>query len=156
MAILVMPQILESWQLCHNMFSGWQMGYFQNFWIFLIKFGWSLSPSKLEAPYEVKFGRFPFFMEHATCALIFFSSKSIRSNCAQLLPCPKGRKPHQIGHHMWKILALVFGQLMGLPPKQAMPNKQKFLHPWSEVFTGYLWPTWCWALPCTSRSFPPT
>ena len=34
MTILVMPQVLESWQLCHNMLCGRQMSYSDKVWGF--------------------------------------------------------------------------------------------------------------------------
>ena len=108
------PQILESWKLRHNMLCIWQKSCSQEIGVFFSKFRWSRSPSKLKEPHEVIWEDFPFFMEQATCALIFF--KSIRSSHAQLSPCLKVKKnPIQIGHHMWKILALKFGQHMELP-----------------------------------------
>jgi hypothetical protein len=97
------------------------------FWDFWSKFRWSPSSSKLEGPHEVILGDIPFFMEQATCALIF--SKSIQSSCAQLSPCLKGKNPTQIGHHMWKILAPKFGQHTKPPPKnkKCQPNRKSHM-----------------------------
>ena len=97
------------------MLCGWKMSYSQKIGFFWSKFRWSPPHSKLEAHMRSFLGDFPFVMEQAICALTF--SKSIQSSCAQSSPCPKGKTPTQIGHHMWKILAPTFVQLMRLPPK---------------------------------------
>ena len=89
MTISVMPQNLEGWQLCHNMFCEWQVTYLDEVrhrqsWRGHMRSFWKISP---------------FFMEQATCALIYFS-KSIQSSCAQPPPCPKGKKKKK-NHPNW-------------------------------------------------------
>ena len=71
---------------------------------------------------------FPFFMEQATCALIFFldpSSQGVHNHHLVL----RGKYPTQIGHHMWKIpapkLAPTFGQHMEPPPQPSNANVTK-------------------------------
>jgi hypothetical protein len=79
MTTLVMPHILESWQLCYNMLLGWQMSYSQKIEFFGANLRWGPSPSKLEGPHKVILGDFPFFMEQATCALRATSHMRLRA-----------------------------------------------------------------------------
>ena len=53
---------------------------------------------KVVEPHEVILGDFPFLIEKAICALVFFP-KSIQSTCAQPSPL-MGKSPTEIGHHM--------------------------------------------------------
>jgi hypothetical protein len=54
-----------------------------------------------------------------------FYSKSIQPSYAQLSPYPKGRKNLPKLSIMWKILALIFGQIMGPPFKTSIANLTK-------------------------------
>ena len=91
---------------------------------------------KVKEPHEVMLEDFLFFMEQATCALVFFFLlKTIQLSYAQQSPCPKEEKnPTQFGHHMWKILAPTFGQHMEPLPKHKQCQTNKILHVWSQRF----------------------
>ena len=145
--ILVMSIFLKSWKLCNDIVCWWQMSYSHKFWLFLSKFRWSLSPSKLEGPHEVILGDF-LFLHWASNMCTNSFSKSIWLSYAQPSPCPKGTKnPTQIGHHMWKILASKFGSYIWATLGTTSQNKEcqsniKFYMLGIWGFYMLFWPTW--------------
>ena len=94
-------------------------------WVFLSKFRWSLSPSKLEGHMRSSLGGFPFFIEQATCTLVFFlpnPSGQVVHNHHLVL---RGKKnTHSYWHHMWKITSPKFASYIWAAHVTASQNKQ--------------------------------
>jgi hypothetical protein len=128
-----MPQILESWKLCHNMLCEWQMSLLPKFGGFLSKFRWSPSPSKLEEQHEVILGDFP--LSWGKIHVHSFFSNSIQSSCAQPPACHMGEITHpnwapymkDIGSYIWATHGIASHN------KQCKPHK-KILRAWSMTF----------------------
>ena len=72
------------------------------------------------------------------CTKVFL--KFVESSCAIPITCPKGKKPTQIRHCMWKALAPKFGSYIWVTHGSISQNKQcqpnpKNLHTWSIVIS---------------------
>ena len=132
MITLVVPQVFDSWQLCHDMLCGWQMSYSQRIGFLGANLDEVRHPQSWRATWG-HFGRLPPFHGASNMSTyrksniyiyIFFSFKSVWSSCAQPPPYPKGKKPTQTRHHI--ILALKFGSHIwaahGTASQNVIPN----------------------------------
>ena len=122
MTILVMPQILESWQPCQNMLCGWQMSCSKNkiglFWanldgVFTLK-------GHMRSSWKISF----FFMQQATPALIFSKSVWLIMHNYHLVLRGKFSPNVDIVSKRYLLLNLgsSIGQHMELPPKTSNTN----------------------------------
>ena len=143
MIILVMPQILETWELCHNMLCGWQMSYSKKMWVFLRKFWWSAPSWKLEGPHEVILVEFPFFFSNCRASnmctkFILFQVHQVKVVHNHHLVRRKKAPPKTgiICERYWLLnLAPTFEQHMEPLPQKSNANLINILHAWSLRFS---------------------
>ena len=124
--ILIMPQSLESRQLCQNMLCGWIISCSQEF---------GFLGANLDDIRQVKVGgvtwghfwRFSLFMEQATCALSFFQIYPV--NLCTTVTLFYGKNPHPNRASYVKHIGSQNGFLhlsnMELPPKTSKANLTK-------------------------------
>ena len=159
MIVWVMPQILESWQLFHNMLCGLKTSYSQKF-----GFSWA-NLEEVRHPQSwrghMRSYLFTFFMEQATCALSIFQIHLVHNRHHVLRKRKKKKTPPKLGiicESYWHLnLALAFEQHLEPPPKTSNANLSQ--NPTCleyEVFICYLGPHGSGHHPTPIDTFPST
>ena len=142
--ISVMPQILETWKLCHSMLCGWRMSYSQKIMSFWASLGKVHDPlnwrGRMRLFWEILF--FSWSKQHVHW--VFFLFFLFWSSCAQPSPCPKGK---QNLYPNWALYVKDIVSYIWATHGTASQNKQfthlkrKSIHAWSMRFFYVTWPT---------------
>ena len=111
-----MPQNLESWQFCLNMLCGWQWAIPKKNWGFFSNWTRSVTFKVGGATWGL-FGGFPFFMDHATCALVFFHIHPVNYHLVL-----KEKTPPKLGIICGRYWLIHSSNTCNSHPKQAMPT----------------------------------